>query len=136
MPAPHDPSQCTASRRPYAVLAYLCTALAMAGVVVPGLPTTPFLLVAAWAARRGCPPIDRWLRRHRRLGPLLAHWETQRAIPTRAKWLAIALLALSWAVLAYHSADARLTLVAALLSAAGALFVATRPTPQPAAGDD
>jgi hypothetical protein len=117
-------------------LAYLSTALAVAGVIVPGLPTTPFVLAAAWAARRGCPPVDRWLHGHRQLGPLLMHWETQRAVPTRAKALAVALLALSWSVLAHRSADARVAFIAALLLGAVAVFVATRPAPRPLVTDD
>jgi len=136
MTMPCAPSHRTPARWPYAALAYLCTALAVAGVIVPGLPTTPFLLVAAWAARRGCPPVDRWLRAHRLLGPLLAQWETQRAVPTRAKGFAVALLALSWTVLAHRSADARVAFVAALLLGAVAVFVVTRPAPRPLATED
>ena len=37
------------------VLALVCVALALVGVVLPGLPTVPFLLVAAWAGSRGWP---------------------------------------------------------------------------------
>ncbi len=131
MPTPPDTAHRPAVRCFHAALAWLCTALALAGVVLPGLPTTPFLIVAAWAARRGCPGLDRWLRTHRHLGPLLDHWETQRAISPRAKCLALALLAASWVVIAQQAGDFRIALAAAVPMGAVALFIATRPAPRP-----
>src|SRR5690606_41134853 len=55
--------------------------LALAGTVLPLLPTTPFLLVAAWAFARSSPRLDAWLHAHPRLGPPLAAWQARRAIP-------------------------------------------------------
>lgn len=131
MSEPQKPLDNTARVRwPYALLAYACAALALVGVVLPGLPTTPFLLAAAWAARRGSPRVDRWLREHRTLGPLLHHWQTQRAVPRRAKWLAVLLIGLSWTGLALASDGALVPLAAALPLGAVALFVVTRPTPR------
>lgn len=129
-----EPEQTPAAapvRWPYALLAYACTALALAGLALPGLPTTPFVLAAAWAARRGSPALDRWLRGHRHLGPLLHHWQTQRAVPRRAKWAAVLLLGLSWTGLALASDGLLVPGAAALPMAAVALFVVTRPTPSP-----
>lgn len=114
---------------PYAALAYLFTGLALAGVVLPGLPTTPFLLMAAWAARRGSPRLDRWLREHRHLGPALHHWETERAVSRRAKCLAVAVLSSSWVLLALWSDDPLLPVIAAFPMGCVAVFVLTRPTP-------
>lgn len=130
-----EPEQTPATppvRWPYALLAYVCTALALAGLALPGLPTTPFVLAAAWAARRGSPALDRWLHTHRHLGPLLHHWQTQRAVTRRAKWAAVLLLSLSWAGLALASDDLLVPGAAALPMAAVALFVVTRPSPRSA----
>ena len=125
---PRSPSNMQ-TRWPYALLAYLCAALALVGVVVPGLPTTPFLLLAAWAARRGCPPVDRWLRAHRQFGPLLHHWETERAVPRRAKWVAILMLCAGWALLAKHADGLLIPVGSAFIFGAIAVFVSTRPAP-------
>lgn len=133
MSEPEKPVDTPRTRWPYALLAYACTGLALVGLAVPGLPTVPFLLVAAWAARRGCAPLDRWLRQHRHLGPLLHDWQTQRAVPRRAKWLAVLLLGLSWTTLALASDGALLPLATALPLGAVAVFIVTRPTPRPTA---
>lgn len=70
---------------PWLLLALLALGLAVVGIVVPGLPTTPFLLLSAWAAARGSPRLHAWLLRHRRLGPVISAWERERAIPRGAK---------------------------------------------------
>lgn len=126
-----DPAMRT--RLPFAALAYVCTALALAGVVLPGLPTTPFVLVAAWAASRGCPSVHRWLHRHCLLGPLLRAWETQRAVPTRAKWTAVGLLGASWGAMFLYTDGPLVPALTAPLFIAIALFVTTRPAPRPQA---
>src|SRR5690606_11387140 len=72
----------------------------VAGLVLPLLPTTPFLLVAAWAGGRGSPAFHHWLCHHPRLGPPISAWRQERAVPRGAKQGATALLALSWCGLA------------------------------------
>lgn len=125
----NDAAQIGRLRWHFALLAYACVALAVLGVVLPGLPTTPFVLAAAWAARQGCPSLDRWLRTHRRLGPLLHHWETRREVPPRAKLAMVLLLALSWALLAAGSDGPLVPAAAAVGFVAIAVFVTTRRSP-------
>lgn len=71
-------------------LAVACVVLGVIGVFVPGLPTVPFLLVAAWAGGRGWPRLEAWLLAHPRHGPAIRRWRDHRAVPRRAKWLASA----------------------------------------------
>src|SRR5690606_8396288 len=52
----------------------VCVGLALAGVVLPLLPATPFLLLAAFAFTRSSPRLHAWLLGHRHFGPLIEDW--------------------------------------------------------------
>lgn len=80
-------------------LAAVTLALGAIGVILPGLPTTPFILVAAWAGAKGWPSLEQRLLDHPRYGSMIRDWRDHRAVPRRAKWLASALMAGSVAVL-------------------------------------
>jgi uncharacterized membrane protein YbaN (DUF454 family) len=115
----------------YLCLAYGCLGLGAAGIFLPLLPTTPFLLVAAWAAARGSPRLEHWLHHHSPFAPILAAWREQRAVPLRAKWLACLLMAGSWLFMLYiHSPWPALIFTGLLFTAVGA-FLFTRPDPRP-----
>lgn len=80
-------------------LALCSVGLGLVGVVVPGLPTVPFLLLAAWAAGRGWPALERWLLDHPRYGASVRLWRERGAVPRRAKWLSSGMMAASAAIM-------------------------------------
>ncbi len=81
------------------LIAYGGVGLGVVGVVVPLLPTTPFLLVAVYAATRSSPRLRWWLYRHPRFGPPIRDWQRHRAVPVQAKWMACGCMVASWASL-------------------------------------
>ena len=72
-----------------------CIALGMAGLVLPVLPTTPFMLLAALCFARASPKLHRWLLGSRTFGPMIHEWQRHRAIPWRTKLTAIALMSVT-----------------------------------------
>ena len=58
------------------------------GIFVPGLPTTVFILIAAYAASRGSDRLHRYLLQHARFGPVIRDWQAHGAVSRRAKWTA------------------------------------------------
>ncbi|MFC5570245.1 YbaN family protein [Lysobacter yangpyeongensis] len=76
------------------LLAYASLGLGLVGIVVPGLPTVPFVLLAAFAATRGSQRLRAWLLAHRHFGPLIHDWEAHGAVSRRAKRLATGMMAL------------------------------------------
>ncbi|MBO9718258.1 MAG: YbaN family protein [Pseudoxanthomonas sp.] len=76
------------------LLAYLSLAVGIAGIFLPGLPTTVFVIIAAWAATRGSARLEQRLLAHPRFGPVILAWRRNRSVPRRAKWAA------TWTMLA------------------------------------
>ena len=67
----------------------LSLVLGIIGVVVPGLPTTPFVLLAAACYAKASPRLHGWLIHHRFLGPMVRDWEQHRSLTRRSKTIAI-----------------------------------------------
>lgn len=118
-------------RRAWLALAYSCVGVGATGVVVPLLPTTPFLLLAVYAAGRSSPRLRWRLYRHPRYGPALRAWQRQRAIPARAKWIAVGLISASWLTLWLLGSAPALLLGLALFFMVILTFILSRPSPQP-----
>lgn len=72
-------------RASFLLAGVLFTVLAVVGVVLPLVPTTPFLLVAAACFARSSPRLYRWLLSNRVFGPYIVQWRHDRTIPRAAK---------------------------------------------------
>ncbi|GAB2844271.1 YbaN family protein [Pseudoduganella ginsengisoli] len=80
------------------ILGSLAVLLAILGIFLPLLPTTPFLLLASACYARGSPRLHHWLRSHPAFGKYLRDFEAGRGIPLRGKVLALAMM---WASMLY-----------------------------------
>jgi uncharacterized membrane protein YbaN (DUF454 family) len=101
--------------------------LGVIGVVVPGLPTVPFLLLSAWSAGKGWPRLELWLLAHPSFGPPLKRWREQGAVPRKAKYLAIVMMSLSVLVLLLSAAPLWLKLVLPVFLCGVAIWLWRRP---------
>ena len=114
----------------YLVLAYISTALGVAGVFLPLLPATPFLLVAVWSASKGSQRVHDWIYGQPQFARLLNNWHEQGAVPPGAKWLATAMMMFSWLFLLWSNYHWGFLLAMALFFACIGTFLWTRPNPQ------
>ncbi|PTE14358.1 YbaN family protein [Pseudogemmobacter blasticus] len=67
--------------------------LALVGVVLPLLPTTPFVILAAACFAQSSPRLHDWLLGHRVFGPAIQNWRDHRAIPRKGKIAAVIAMA-------------------------------------------
>jgi uncharacterized membrane protein YbaN (DUF454 family) len=134
VPTPHPPSATTLHRsRVVRLLLWIAGSVSLAlgviGIVLPGLPTTPFILLAAACYARASPRLHAWLLNHRWTGPMLRDWERDRSLTQRTKTVAVTsmLLMVSLSIWSFRG---NLTAQGALLAAAvvGAWVVLRIPT--------
>ncbi len=79
-------------------LGWLAVVLGTLGVVLPLLPTTPFLLLAAWCFARSSPCFHHWLLYRSWFGSYLRTWQQHRALPPGTKWKAVLVTVMTFAV--------------------------------------
>lgn len=73
----------------YIGLGWLAIALGVVGIFLPLLPTTPFMLLAAWLFAKGSPRLHDWICNHPRFGTSIRDWNQHGVINRRAKYLAM-----------------------------------------------
>jgi uncharacterized protein len=106
--------------------------LGLIGVVLPGLPTTPFVLLAAACYAKASPRLHAWLLNHRLTGPMLRDWEAHRSLTRRTKTVAVVsmLLMVSLSIWSFRGRLV-LQLVLLALGLIGAWVVLRIPTRRP-----
>ncbi len=113
----------------WVVVGLLSTALGFVGVVLPLLPTVPFMILAAFCFAKGSPRLHSWMLRHPQFGSAITHWSRHRAISYQAKQ--VASVSMSATLLFSVAAGISWKFVAAqaVVLACAAVFVLTRPSP-------
>jgi hypothetical protein len=103
--------------------------MAIAGVILPILPTTPMLLIAVWAFSRSSPELAERIRDHRVFGPPIRNWQDNGVISLKAKTLALGVMTLMdfW-LWVYSGLPIWLLVVVTGIMAGAAIYVASRPS--------
>lgn len=109
------------------MIGLVATGCGIAGIVLPLVPTTPFLLLAAYAFARSSPRLHAWLVTHPRLGPPISDWQAHGAISRPAKTAAVIVMAATFLVSAALGVSATVLVIQAVVLSAAATFVLTRP---------
>ncbi len=117
------------------LLALLALVLAVLGVLLPGLPTTPFVLVAAYASARGSKRLQDWLHSHRLFGPMIRDWERYGAVSRRAKYVAVATMLLCAVLMAVTAPRWWMTAAGTAIMLLVGVWLWRRPEPPTVASD-
>ena len=111
------------------LLAWTSLALGVVGIVVPGLPTVPFVLLSAYAAARGSARLHAWLLAHPRFGPMIGDWQAHGAVSRRAKRLATGMMALAAVLMFLTAPETWMAATGTAIMAVVATWLWRRPEP-------
>lgn len=111
----------------WALLGLVCIALAMIGIVLPLLPTVPFLLLAAFFFARSSERLHNWLLSHPKLGPPIEDWQVRGAINPTAKRIATISIVLVFGISLALGLKTTVLVIQAVVLSCVLLFIWTRP---------
>jgi len=119
-------------RRAWWLLAYVSLGLGLIGILVPGLPTVPFVLLSAFAAARGSQRLHRRLLAHAQFGPMIRDWQAYGAVSRRAKRLAVTMMTVGAAVMFLTAPRWWMAAIGTVVMLIVGVWLWSRPEPPPA----
>ncbi|MDY0870898.1 YbaN family protein [Dongia rigui] len=121
------------TRAIWAALGLLSTGAGIAGIVLPLLPTTPFILLAAFCFARSSPRLEAWILTHRTFGPMIENWRRHGSVDRRAKRMALVLMGIAFLFSLALALPLWLLATQGAVLIAVAAFLLTRPDGPPPA---
>ncbi|WP_299785434.1 YbaN family protein [uncultured Marivita sp.] len=109
-------------------LGFVALVLGLVGIALPVLPTTPFVLLAAFAFGKSSPRLRRWLEHHPVFGGPIRDWETRGAIAPRHKAIAVIMMSAAFLASVLFAVPNHVLVIQAVCLGAAALFVLSRPS--------
>jgi uncharacterized membrane protein YbaN (DUF454 family) len=118
-----------AARLTWLIVGFVALALGALGIVLPLVPTTPFVLVAAFAFAQSSEKLHQWLLDHNVFGPLIDNWRQHGAISRRAKVISVVSMVAVLAISVAMALPMVVIVTQLVVLGAAALFILTRPLP-------
>ncbi|MGM0526173.1 MAG: YbaN family protein [Pseudomonadota bacterium] len=110
------------------LLAFLFILLGFIGLLLPVMPTVPFLIVALWAASKGWPALEAKLLGHPKYGADIRAWRENRSIRRSAKWAATLMMSAGYIVLWFIDVSPMpLKVVVGMVLLLAAIWIWSRP---------
>ncbi|MFL0802861.1 MAG: YbaN family protein [Agarilytica sp.] len=104
-------------------MGWVSVALGVAGIFLPVLPTTPFILLASWCFARSSDRFHQWLIQHPKLGPLISMWQSGQGIPKRARNRAVFAIAAGMTLSALIVGKLWITLMLAVIGSSVSFYL-------------
>ncbi len=111
----------------WAFLGLICLALATIGIILPLLPTVPFLLLAAFFFARSSDRLHNWLLSHPQLGPPIDDWQSRGAINPTAKRIATGSIVLVFGLSLALGLRPLILVIQAIVLSCVLIFIWSRP---------
>ena len=118
-----------AARLTWLVVGLVALALGAIGIALPLLPTTPFILLAAFAFAQSSEKLHQWLLDHNVFGPLIDNWQQHGAISRRTKVVSVVSMAALPLISVAMKAPEVVVIVQLVVLGAVAVFILSRPLP-------
>ena len=109
-------------------LGWAALALGAIGVVLPVLPTTPLVILAAFAFGKSSPRLEAWLKNSRTFGPIIANWRANGSIAPRHKAISIVMMGAVLLLSLVMGVAPVVLLIQAVCIAAASAFILSRPS--------
>lgn len=120
----------------YIAAGFVFVAIGAAGMVLPLLPATPFILMALWCFTKSSKRLEDWIKAHPLFGPTIHRWKNHRVVPLSVKLTAYGSMAISLSLMIYSARVPQIAIVStAVIMVIGVIYIWRCPTePPPEAG--
>ena len=126
----------SAKRLAWRIAGFIALLLGLIGIPLPLLPTTPFLILAAFCFSRGSKRIHDWLVNHPKLGPPIQDWRKHGAISNKGKGMAIIAMALAFGAAVLFGAPKNALIAQIIVLICVGFFLLSRPSPPEEAAEE
>ena len=110
-------------------LGSLFVCLGFIGIIIPGIPTTPFLLLSTWFFSKSSSFLENWLINHKLFGPLIRDWNEHKSISRKSKIVAVIIIIPTFAFSIYSSLNMIIDILLGITCISLCAFLISRPEP-------